>query len=507
MPLENGKATLPDTSCVTQPLFSVQEIRQLEQALFADQDSYAVMQAAAAAFCEVILRDYPTPLPHQQVHIVLGSGNNAGDALLVAANLQKVGFSVTAYRVFTSDFQGDAARAYQFAVAEGVPIVPFVPFDCDAQSLLIEGIFGIGFDRPASGVAKAAIEHLNHCKAQNPDACVYAIDLPAGIVADTGEVLGTALIADKTVTFIGDKIGLHTAFGRGCAGEVTVKTLGAEIYVSQLPAPTVWLFHYPTAPRHHFLNSQENTHKGNYGHSLTIGGGQGMFGAAALAAISALKVGTGKSSLFTHDDYANQYHLPQTPLYEVMRCRDLMDLSAYSAVILGTGLGRDAWGQSMFQQALQATTSPLLIDADGLYHLAANLTANVAANSTPAVITPHEAEAAKLLHTNIEAIRRDKLAAVKQLATRYHCIAVLKGSGTLISDGQSVWVNRSGNYYLATAGSGDVLAGVIGGYLAQGFSPLEAARYGVYQHGLAADNYQATHRSKTLRASDLWDYW
>lgn len=491
------------------PLLNVQQIRQLEQALFAYQDSYDVMIMAAKALFDVVTSDYPTPLSNQQVRLVFGCGNNAGDGLLLAAYLRQAGFSVMAYHVFPINFQGDAAKAYAFAVEHGVVIEPFAPFVCGEYDILLEGLFGIGFDRAANGTAKAAIDHLNTCKQQQPNTCLYAIDLPAGIVADTGAALGSALVADKTITFIADKIGLHTAAGRGCAGQVIVKTLGAEAHLSVLNTPPL-----ATAVRHyHYLpvasNANQNTHKGDYGHSLTVGGGQGMFGAVALAAISALKVGTGKSSIYAHADYQCQYHLQNTPLYEVMRCLQLSDLSPYSAVVLGPGLGRDAWGQSIFQQtasqchqAQLAANLALLIDADGLFQLAAidDITAAIS------VITPHEAEAAKLLHIDIEQVRRDKLSAVKQLASRYQCVAVLKGSGTLISDGQQVWVNSSGNYYLATAGTGDVLAGIIGGYLAQGLSAIDAALYGVYQHGLAANHYLAQHPNKSLRASELWDF-
>lgn len=503
-----------------QRLFNVEEIRQLEQALFAQQDSYAVMQLAAKALLQVILEDYPQPLIQQRVHVLLGSGNNAGDGLLVATYLQQAGFSVSAYTVFASDFQGDAAKAYHEAVSQGITIEPFYPFVCCNHDIVIEGLFGIGFDRAAGGIAKIAIEHLNHCKAEQPEIMIYAIDVPAGIVADTGAALGVALAADKTVTFIGDKRGLHTASGRGCAGQVIVSPLGAKAYLAALPEPQNWRYQYALSAAKMLTNNQnaqqniqQNTHKGHYGHSVIIGGGKGMFGAAALAAISALKVGVGKSSLYTHPDYQSQYHLPETALYEVMRCLTLEDLSAYSAVVLGPGLGRDAWGELVFQQVFNryqytqsAANLALLIDADGLYHLAANYTDYADRQAATAVITPHEAEAAKLLHTSVATIRSDKYAAVRQLAKRYHCVAVLKGSGTLISDGQQVWVNTSGNYYLATAGTGDVLAGIIGGYLAQGFSAIDAALYGVYRHGLAADDYLAAKSNKSLRASDLWDF-
>lgn len=481
-----------------QRLNTVDEIRQLEAALFAEQDSFAVMQRAAQSLFEVIVSDYQQQAVKPSVHVILGCGNNAGDGLLVAVYLQQAGFSITAHTVFDKPFSGDAAKALAIAQTEKLNIVPFTTLDFTDNAVIVEAIFGIGFDRAATGRAKSAIDAINQAKKDNPSISVYAVDVPAGIITDTGAALGSAVVADKTVTFIADKVGLHTADGRGFAGQVTVSTLGSDNEALKQSNHSIWRYHYDSLPCH----LQHNTHKGDYGHVLMVGGGLGMFGAAALAAISALKVGVGKSSIYSHDDYKSQYHLDNTPLYEVMRCQHLSDLAAYSAVAIGPGLGRDEWGESVFQQTLDNTNCPLLIDADGLYHLAAmeNMP------DTIAVITPHEAEAARLLHISVDETRADKIVAVRELARRYHCVAVLKGSGTLISDGQQVWINSTGNACLATAGTGDVLAGMISGLLAQGFSPLVAASYGVYRHGLAADDYLAAKNIKSMRASELWDY-
>ncbi len=258
---------------------------------------------------------------------------------------------------------------------------------------------------------------------------------------------------------------------------------------------TYYRYHYEIAE----FAANKNSHKGDYGHALIIGGSQGMFGAAALSSVSALKVGTGKASVYSHPDYAAQFHLDGTALYEVMRCLNLQHLSPYSAVVLGVGLGRGDWGKTTFEKALEAVHQPMLIDADGLWHLR-----DYGPRDNIRIITPHEAEAARLLGCEVKDIRHDKPRAVRQLAQRFQCIAVLKGAGTLISDGENIWINESGNVCLATAGTGDVLAGIIGGYLAQGFKALDAALYGVYRHGLAADKYLAQHGEKSLRASDLW---
>ncbi|MGY0398428.1 MAG: NAD(P)H-hydrate dehydratase [Ostreibacterium sp.] len=478
-------------------LLTVTQIRELENALFAYQDSYVVMQTAAQALFDVIITDNPIPTFTQTVHIILGPGNNAGDGLVVAGLLKQAGFSVVAYTLFHSGFLGDTAKAYQFAKQKKVSIVPFYPFQIHQQDIIIEAIFGIGLNKPANGVAQSAIIHLNACKRDNPSIFVYAIDIPAGILSNTGVALGQATNADKTVTFIANKIGLHTSDGKACAGQVIVKTLG----IKQQPSSNISTFLYDFSEPQ--LSIYRNTHKGDYGHVLITGGGKGMFGAVALSAVSALKSGTGKASILAHPKYDNQYHLDNTPLYEVMRCHQPHHLIPYSTVVLGPGLGRDDWGKQLFNTILSTITpaKPLLIDADGLWHLA-----NINAYPIISVITPHEAEAAKLLAITLENLRENKRCAVKQLAKKYRCIAVLKGAGTLISDGKTVWINATGNVCLATAGTGDILAGIIGGYLAQGFSPLDASLYGVYRHSLAADQYWSIYRNKTLKASDLWDY-
>lgn len=498
------------------PLYRVAEIRALEQHLFLRKASYTVMRQAGRRLFEIIMTDYPQLSVAQTIHIVLGCGNNAGDGLILAGLLKSRGLSVVTYQVFPQGFVGDAAKAAEFMREQQVPMIPFTLFTCRSGDLVVDAIFGIGLTRPAEGLAKEAINHINFCRTAYEDVSVYAVDLPSGLLADTGRQLGDSVIADKTVTFIADKIGLHTGDGKHCAGEVVVENL--DVQDSGLVVnPSVFHYHYPANDKFARLANQ---HKGDFGHTLVIGGGQGMFGAAALSSVSALKAGAGKVSLLTHADYCTQYHVKNTPLYEVMRCDTLPTVEVlmnFSALVLGPGLGRDAWGKHSFEQVVETVLAaqqdkgfclPVLIDADGLWHLS-----SIDVTIPWLVITPHDAEAAKLLQTTVTAVCDDKITAVRQLAQRYQCIAVLKGAGTLVSDGESVWVNSSGNVNLATAGSGDVLAGIIGGHLTQlnrqinsSEDLLDVVRYGVYQHGLAADDYQSEHKTKSLRASDLWDY-
>ncbi|MBS9777911.1 MAG: NAD(P)H-hydrate dehydratase [Gammaproteobacteria bacterium] len=483
------------------PLSFISDIRQAEAELFTHNDSFSVMCSAAQGIFEVIQQQSNTINKQRSVHIVLGCGNNAGDGLVLTTLLHNAGWNVRAYCVFTHEFGGDALQAYNMAQSANVMIQPFKEFTCNNDDIIIEALFGIGFDRPASGDALSAIKHINACKQTYPHVVVYAVDIPAGIVTDTGAGIGEYIIADYTVTFIADKVGLHTADGKAAAGIVIAKDL--EYHTP--PSSHVFLYNYNNDKN----ISVSNQHKGDFGHTLVIGGDNGMFGASALASVSSLKAGSGKASVYAHPTYDSQFHINATPLYEVMRCQDLHTLahnSVYNSIVLGPGLGRNEWGKQQFDITLQQhATSPnarLVIDADGLYHLAE------LKNSYPHVdvITPHESEAAKLLKTSITEIRKNKITAVKNLALHYQCITVLKGAGTLVSDGTTVWINSTGNVNLATAGTGDILAGLIGGYLARGFSPQDAALYAVNQHGQAADKYAKEHNEKSMRATDLWNY-
>ncbi len=503
------------------PLYQACDIRALEAQLFAQTDSYQVMQNAAQSVYRAILSDFPTPQPEQTVHVLLGMGNNAGDGLLIAVLLQRAGFRVRTYRLFHHDFHGDAHKAWAQAQHDAIHIVNLGDdmgnmtdaqdissrFALNENDIVVEALFGIGLNRPIAGIAHEVIMHINHYKSRHPSLRIYAVDIPAGILTDTGKCANIAMRADKTVTFLGDKIGLWTSDGKACAGEVITETLGCH------PPPSLinrYRYDMNDTGRADKQRNVSNTHKGDYGHALIVGSGQGMFGAGALASVSALKVGAGKSSLYSHPDYATQFHLEQTPLYEVMRAKALDDFSAYSAVVLGVGLGRDEWGRDVFLQTLAScrqSAIPLLIDADGLWHLADKADKHEHNDaSCISIITPHEAEASRLLGCSLTQVCENKPDTVRALAKKYRCIAVLKGAGTLISDGQRVWINETGNACLATAGSGDVLAGMIGGYLAQGFDVLEATLYGVFRHGLAADKYADLHAEKSLRASDLWLY-
>jgi len=457
------------------------------------------MQRAAKAAYDNIVPDIKGR-KQATIHVLLGNGNNAGDGLLLASLLKAANYRVIAYCVAGKAFTGDAAKAADSATSQQLELIAYNGFCCGESDIIVDAMLGIGLSRPPQGLLLRAIENVNRCRQQRPNCLVYAIDIPTGLHADTGAVMTAAVIADKTITFIADKIGLHSADGRGIAGKVIIEPLDMQKHdvVSNISA-----FHFLPCPSTQSFD-HSNRHKGDFGHALMIGGHTGMFGAIALSSVSALKVGTGKVSALSHPSAAVRYDFDGEWMFEVMRAAVLDDLSPFSAIGLGPGLGRDKWSQDTFEAVMhQRPALPLLVDADGLFFLK-----QYRGNFCASVITPHEGEAAALLKMSAAAVRADKPAAVRSLANNYRCIAVLKGTGTLVSDGNKVWINQTGNINLATAGSGDVLSGMITGYLAQGYDALTSALYAVFQHGRAADAYSKNQAfpGKTMRASDLWQF-
>lgn len=473
-------------------LYSISQIRLIEQALFATHPSYSVMYYAGVSVFEYLLNHYQG----RAFHIVLGSGNNAGDGMVLAGLLKQSGQTVYGYRLFDKPFTGDALLAEEFANKHHVEFLPIdkLPIHGE-QDVLVDAIFGIGFRGELSIELQAITKQLNRQTFYQ----VIAIDIASGLNADTGKLAKNGMIVDKTLTLIGHKPGFYFMDGVRSSGTVSCFTLGAT-------AMPTYLYRYTfdrqcdakldTKP-----TNLGNQNKSDFGHLLVVGGGEGMFGAAALSSMAGLKMGAGKVSVYTHPTHCHQYQIDDSHLFEVMRLTDERKIKNYQTLCLGPGLGRDEWAKSTFDCAIRQTS--IVIDADGLYWLAQ---ANDIKLSHNAIITPHEAEAARLLHCSVEKIRQDKVTAVKALANYYGCIAVLKGAGTLVSDGENIYINSTGNVCLASAGTGDVLAGMIAGLLATGHSALEAAMLGVYLHGLAADNYYAKHQEKTLRASDLFNY-
>jgi len=467
------------------PLYSVAEIRAIEQAAETTLPPGALMQRAGQAGANAALDLLPFSTAHAKVLVLAGPGDNGGDALETAAHLAHAGAQVTVVH-YAPQQASSLERAAALQRAQGSDARFRSAADADIAStewnLVIDGLFGIGLKRPLAGEFRALVLAINALDCQ-----VLALDVPSGLDADTGAVVGradhgVAVRATHTVTFIGDKPGLHTCDGRDYAGLVDVARLeidAAHFGPSRLHLNNVKFF------SRHVRARRQNTHKGSYGNVAVIGGARGMSGAPLLAARAALNSGAGRVyALFAEDPLACD------PVQPELMCRpaDGFDLSL-ATVVIGPGLGTSSHAAELLARAI-GCGSALLADADALNLLAGDAALQSALAKRPAavVLTPHPLEAARLLGVGIAAVQADRVGAARTLAARLHACVVLKGSGTVIAapDGNAV-INTTGNPALATAGSGDVLSGLCGSLLAQGWPQWEAALAAVWLHGMAAD--------------------
>jgi hydroxyethylthiazole kinase-like uncharacterized protein yjeF len=453
-------------------LYSVAQIRAVEQAAI---QTLPLMQRAGRAGADWALELIQEVRP---VLVLAGPGNNGGDALEVAANLRDAGVEVTVLHIAGATPSAETAAALARCQLDGVTFVEAVPQDV-AWALVVDGLFGIGLTRPLDGHAAQCVAQL-----EQVDCPVLSLDVPSGLDADTGTVVGggAAIRATHTITFIGNKPGLHTGDGRDHAGIVRVASL--DIDAALLPEPEATLV---TPPSFHaalqLSKRRENSHKGQFGDVAIVGGAEGMAGAAILAARAALYAGAGRVFVAAIDA-----RLALDPVHPEIMFRAASGFAMEKrTLVVGPGMGDGA--RNLLAKAI-ASDTPLIIDADGLNLLAAEpgLQEAVRTRARMAVLTPHPLEAARLLGVTAKVVQADRLAAARELAARCGAVVVLKGSGTVIAGpGGQVAINTTGNAGLATGGSGDVLAGLTGTLLAQGWEAWPAALGAVWLHGAAAD--------------------
>ncbi|HTH44043.1 MAG TPA: NAD(P)H-hydrate dehydratase [Oxalicibacterium sp.] len=466
-------------------LYTVAGIRQIEQAALRALPSRTLMQRAGRAAADHALHLLPAHAA-PSVLLLAGPGNNGGDAFEMAMHLAEAGCDTSLMLVGDANtLPPDAAQALQQACTHDT--VRMIAADAahiasGNWSLVVDGLFGIGLSRPIQGDARALIEAVNTLRCP-----VLALDVPSGLNADTGAVLGgsagIAVRATHTITFIGDKPGLHTGDGRDFAGDIAVRQLAIDpalFPVTDLHLNEPAQFAAALKPRLH------NSHKGSYGDLIVLGGASGMVGAAVLAARTAAKCGAGRVFIASPAN-ALAYDAMQPELM----CRPAQQLDFNTAVMVcGPGLGITREAHDLLNRSI-ASSSPLVLDADALNLIAAEpgLQHKLPVRRAPSLMTPHPLEAARLLDTSTGAIQADRLAAARTLATRFHATVILKGSGSVIAspDGRMA-INPTGNPALATAGAGDVLSGVCGALLAQRWPLDMAACAAVWLHGKAADD-------------------
>ena len=470
-----------------QPVYSTAEIRAIEQAAFNNGlADHALMLRAGRALL-LTLQQYWSGA--NDIVVVCGKGNNGGDGYVFARLAFESGFHVRVMQVVDySSLSGISKQAAIDCVDAGVPLQSFDKEQLKDADLIVDALLGIGISGEVTGDYAYAIQAIN-----TTDAMVMSVDIPSGINADTAAVHGVAVNADVTVTFIGPKCGLFTGKGRAHAGRVICNTLGVnekqQASATLLTSQTV---QYPAR--------SNDAHKGNCGHVLIVGGNRGMAGAACLAAQAALRAGAGLVSVATHQDSISVITKaqPEVMCHAVSHVEDLSPLIQKADVtVLGPGLGEDEWAQTIFSHVIHSE-KPLLIDADGLNQLA-----KYPMKKNHWVLTPHPAEAARLLNKNNDAVLADRFSGALSLQEKYGGTIVLKGAGTLIAD-DMMSICSAGNPGMATAGMGDSLSGIIAAFIAQEMSPQQAARSGVFCHATAADLAVRESGEVGLVASDLF---
>lgn len=458
-------------------LYQSPTLRQIE-ARFREQPLMQRAGAAAAGWAAELASQREQP-----ILILAGPGNNGGDAFEAARLLHEHFFAVNL--VFATDpltLPADAKAAWQRFVEAGGKTEASIPAET-RWALIIDGLFGIGLTRAPEGLYADWINAANHL-AERDHCPLLALDCPSGLNADTGSTLGSVINASHTLTFISGKPGLLTAEGPDHCGEIRVAPLDLTLG-DKFPPDARQINRQDFAVN--LKKRAKNTHKGSFGNAGILGGSKAMLGAALLAGRAAIKLGAGRVYLGLLDSEAPTVDLLQPEL--MLRRADTLLTCDLRALACGPGLGQSAEACRLLEQAIKAPLA-LVLDADALNILAndSRLEGNLYNRVGPVILTPHPAEAARLLGCSVPDIQADRIAAAHQLARNYTAHVALKGCGTVVVtvDGRC-WINSTGNPGMATAGMGDVLSGIIVALLAQGWSAETALLGGVYLHGAAAD--------------------
>ena len=482
---------------------TAREMKQLDSRTIEEYDVPAewLMENAGRRVVEEIENTWG-PVKGKRIAIVCGKGNNGGDGLVAARHLLKRSARTRVYLMGpTAAVMGEARTNLERFREIGGTIQALdeesagrLAGELSEQDIVIDALFGTGLSSPLTGLAAQAVEAIN--ASGKP---VLSVDLPSGIHTDTGQIMGTAVKADVTVTLALPKRGLLLWPGAEQAGRLEIRDIGIpEALVSQISPTVRWL----SAPEHSAILKRRpmNAHKGSFGHVLVIAGSIGKGGAAVMTSLSALRIGGGLVTLAVPSSLEGA--LPDRPL-EIMTLPlpqtedrtlapsgldSLLKFAEDKTVAaIGPGLSTQPETARLVHDLITNLSIPMVIDADGLNILASHLDILKQARA-PIVLTPHPGEMARLAGTSSEAVQADRLAAASEFVGRYPVTLVLKGARTVIADRDGILtINTTGNPGMATAGTGDVLTGIIAGLIAQGYTPDQAACLGVYLHGLAGD--------------------
>ncbi|HEU4654792.1 MAG TPA: NAD(P)H-hydrate dehydratase [Steroidobacteraceae bacterium] len=477
-------------------IYSAAELRALDRRATEEFaiSGYALMCRAGEAALATLRSCWPAA---NRIVVACGPGNNGGDGYVLARLARADGLQVSAVTIGDPErLSGAARQAYRDYVDGGGSVPPWSGAVLQAD-VIVDALFGIGLARPIEGTAANLIDTINRSRIP-----ILAIDVPSGLHTDTGQALGVAVHAERTITFIGLKLGFYLGDGPDYTGAVMFDSLELpeEVYRNSTPS----LLRIDDRQLKAVLPMRKRTaHKGQQGAVLVVGGGIGMAGAARMAAEAALRSGAGLVTIATHPDNVAAVIAGRPELM----CRGVNDASDLQPLIeradliaIGPGLGRDEWAKRVFDVAI-ASEQRKVVDADGL-----NLLAASPRHQSNWVLTPHPGEAGRLLGITNGEVQHERLRAVRSIAARYGGVVVLKGAGTLIATADQIpAVCDRGNPGMASPGMGDVLTGVISGIAAQVPDLATAAQMGVLVHAMAGD-MAARHGERGLLATDLFSY-
>lgn len=458
------------------------------------------LMECAALTCVEVMKEKKMDLSH--VCVICGSGNNGGDGFAIARLLVNEGIKVTVVMA------GNIERAtretlYQMEELSKTGTAIVNEFEPSEYSMIVDAIFGIGLSRNIEGQYNELIKRLNESSGLK-----FAVDIPSGISANNGSILGIAFKADYTVTFQAEKIGHILYPGKEYSGEVIIKDIGiSEDYFQK--NTTVSIIYDKDKYKDMLPERKEDSHKGTYGKLLIIAGSKGMSGAAYMNAISAYKSGAGLVQIYTVEEnrIILQTLLPEAIIttYDSYDEKQLTELISWSdAICIGSGIGISDISIKILKKVVFESEVPTVIDADGLNILGEHLWYLEKKKHNQYIFTPHMKEMSRLTRVNIGKIKSDRKQILENFTTRYQVTCVLKDSRTLIKSlDERLVINMSGNSAMAKAGSGDVLAGIIAGLLVQSGNCHHAAVLGTYLHGRCGDEARREMGSYSVMARDL----
>jgi len=494
-------------SALPTSLYKCAQVQALDKAVIASQSTtgFELMQLAGKRAFELLQSRWPQA---STLTVFCGGGNNGGDGYVVAALALQAGLQVQVYTLAdVRKLDNEASLAYAAAVKAGMEVKAYTPNISQLKGVVVDALLGVGVSGQVRQDYAAAILGINSTALP-----VLAIDVPSGICGDTGKIQGVAIRATTTLSFIGLKQGLLTCDATECVGELVYDSLDIHpsIFETQTPSCNRLEFQPPLLAARH-----KNSHKGMFGRLLVVAGDEGFGGAGIMAAEAALITGAGLVSLATRQQHVSAAlaRRPELMVRGVESGSDLEALLASSDIlIVGPGIGQSEWSTAMLSLCLEAK-KPMLIDADGLNLLASTFAAHAPRENW--VLTPHPAEAARLLNISTAQVQANRFGAATQLQAKYGGVIVLKGAGTIIAgkqaiagkqgiaDQQGLSLCSAGNPAMSTPGMGDVLSGIIGALLASDMSISDAARKGVWAHATAGD-LSANKLGKHLLATEIY---